>query len=610
MAAVFDTIDEGLSRTSDLIPAATEYYTATWWVYLPTIPTAGVVRTLYMVANSANRSGQSIVIAQNDTGTVYLEVAGVASAGAVIATGWHAVAHTRRALLNFVDVWVDNVQISTASPTITGWTLNELYLGVDPRRTGAAQQVAYFREWPTFNGNWATEAQSPVPVLTADLDTDTPLGTDLLDTTANDHDWAHVGGGLQTFTAAPISSTGAMGGWWFGHAGFAIPITPQTPILRAQTVGGSTPGIIADCWIRMTGSTSEGGVTTASTYDAVLRYWNGTTMVEQTVSDPIADPIIGQSVTPAARSTWALPFRWALVFRCSTWSHATSTFAADGRASLYLNDDLLLTVAGVTIPRRPDGHAIRYTVALAGDCDRIWARTVAEVPPTTDEGAWVGSEPSALVYFDEFESGSYAGWTLTSVFPSGGTPTTPLSYADAGGDDGWGLSIFGAGPTFGSPTAPAVYTGLTRLLYFPPIPTGTPGPGPDPGPGPGPDPPYVAPSYDLDERIIRRLRRAPHLNQENLRVFYRRFELDLERGVGRANGQGADPLVMLRLSRDGGHTWGEPQLMSAGKIGVYTQRVIARRLGQARDTVFEVTVSDPVAWSLVQAWLDLEAGTS
>jgi hypothetical protein len=50
--------------------------------------------------------------------------------------------------------------------------------------------------------------------------------------------------------------------------------------------------------------------------------------------------------------------------------------------------------------------------------------------------------------------------------------------------------------------------------------------------------------------------------------------------------------------------------MSAGQIGVYTQRVIARRLGAARDTVFEVTVSDPVAWSLVNAWLDLEAGTS
>src|SRR4030095_16438271 len=124
--------------------------------------------------------------------------------------------------------------------------------------------------------------------------------------------------------------------------------------------------------------------------------------------------------------------------------------------------------------------------------------------------------------------------------------------------------------------------------------------------GPWTDPP----SYHLDERPIRRLRRAPHLAQENTRVFYRKFELDLARGVGLATGQGADPLFMLRLSRDGGHTWGEPLTMSAGALGAYTQHVIARRLGQARDTVFEATVSAPVAWSLVNAWLDLEPGTS
>jgi hypothetical protein len=136
------------------------------------------------------------------------------------------------------------------------------------------------------------------------------------------------------------------------------------------------------------------------------------------------------------------------------------------------------------------------------------------------------------------------------------------------------------------------------------------GGGGDGGDGGGGEPPYVAPSYELDARYIRRLRRAPHLAQENVRLFYRRFELDLERGVGLATGQGADPLVMLRLSRDGGHTWGEPLTMSAGALGAYSTRVIARRLGQARDTVFEVTVSDPVAWSLVNAWLDLDPGTS
>lgn len=157
-------------------------------------------------------------------------------------------------------------------------------------------------------------------------------------------------------------------------------------------------------------------------------------------------------------------------------------------------------------------------------------------------------------------------------------------------------------PDFGhSPSCPLMVFPASLPPYL------TPGGGG--GGGPEVLPPYVAPSYDLEERIIRRLRRTPHVNNDNKRVFYRTFELDLERGVGLATGQGSDPLVMLRLSRDGGHTWGEPMTMSAGQLGVYTQRVIARRLGQARDCVFEVTVSDPVAWSLVNAWLELEAGT-
>src|SRR5262245_55448816 len=99
-----------------------------------------------------------------------------------------------------------------------------------------------------------------------------------------------------------------------------------------------------------------------------------------------------------------------------------------------------------------------------------------------------------------------------------------------------------------------------------------------------------AAAYVERARLIRRLRRAPHLTNENKRVFYRTFKLDLERGVGLPSGQGSDPQVMLRVSRDGGRTWGEPLTLHAGALGAYTQRVIARRLGHARDLVFEVTV--------------------
>lgn len=108
--------------------------------------------------------------------------------------------------------------------------------------------------------------------------------------------------------------------------------------------------------------------------------------------------------------------------------------------------------------------------------------------------------------------------------------------------------------------------------------------------------------------LIRRLRRAPHLSNENRRVFYRTFELDLKRGIGTPRPPGDDPQVLLRMSRDGGRTWGEEIRLPAGKIGEYTRRARAARLGPARMAVFEVVVSDPVPWALVGAWLELESG--
>src|SRR5262245_52203076 len=108
------------------------------------------------------------------------------------------------------------------------------------------------------------------------------------------------------------------------------------------------------------------------------------------------------------------------------------------------------------------------------------------------------------------------------------------------------------------------------------------------------------------EHTIRRLRRAPHVSDEDRQIVYRAFELDLERGTALPSGQGAAPQVTLRCSRDGGETWSEPVRMAAGAIGEYTARCLARRLGVARDMVFEVTVSDPIPWTLVQAWLDLD----
>lgn len=110
---------------------------------------------------------------------------------------------------------------------------------------------------------------------------------------------------------------------------------------------------------------------------------------------------------------------------------------------------------------------------------------------------------------------------------------------------------------------------------------------------------------DVDGAVLRRMRRAPHLFNENKQVFFDRLEVHLETGLGLSSGQGSDPQAMLRWSNDGGQTWGSERWVSAGIEGAYSARVKWHKLGMARDRVFELVVSDPIPWRLVDAFLDL-----
>lgn len=94
-------------------------------------------------------------------------------------------------------------------------------------------------------------------------------------------------------------------------------------------------------------------------------------------------------------------------------------------------------------------------------------------------------------------------------------------------------------------------------------------------------------------------------------MFYSSFQLDIQQGQGlNGNVQGSDPECMLRFSDDGGRTWSNIKQASIGKIGQYKKRAIFRRLGHARDRVFEITISDPVFIALVGAELYLDVGST
>ena len=114
--------------------------------------------------------------------------------------------------------------------------------------------------------------------------------------------------------------------------------------------------------------------------------------------------------------------------------------------------------------------------------------------------------------------------------------------------------------------------------------------------------------YTDDGQNVRRLRRAPHLVADFQREYFDELQIQFQPGVGLSTGIGNDPQAMLRWSNDGGSTWSNEHWTSIGRMGKYTNRAIWRRLGTARDRIFEVSVSDPVKCVIVSANLKATQG--
>lgn len=78
--------------------------------------------------------------------------------------------------------------------------------------------------------------------------------------------------------------------------------------------------------------------------------------------------------------------------------------------------------------------------------------------------------------------------------------------------------------------------------------------------------------------------------------------LEFEAGNSDLTGQGSNPMVMMQVSKDGGHDYGNEYWVPMGKIGEYRRRAVFRRLGRARDWVFKFRITDPVKTVFVAAW--------
>ena len=129
--------------------------------------------------------------------------------------------------------------------------------------------------------------------------------------------------------------------------------------------------------------------------------------------------------------------------------------------------------------------------------------------------------------------------------------------------------------------------------------------------------------YELDPtnftdngQPIRRLRRTTHLVSDYQREYFDELQVYFQPGVGltgitsplNQEVVGANPQAMLRWSNDGGSTYSNEHWVSIGKIGKYKNRAIWRRLGMARDRVFELVITDPINAVIVAANLKSSVG--
>jgi len=104
---------------------------------------------------------------------------------------------------------------------------------------------------------------------------------------------------------------------------------------------------------------------------------------------------------------------------------------------------------------------------------------------------------------------------------------------------------------------------------------------------------------------IARIRAFPHgVDDSSNRIHYQEFIANFEVG----NGAGNVPVpVFLRWSDTRGLSWGNAVQRSLGKEGEYLTSVQWRRLGMARDRVFELSWSAPCKTALLGAWVDAQS---
>lgn len=112
-------------------------------------------------------------------------------------------------------------------------------------------------------------------------------------------------------------------------------------------------------------------------------------------------------------------------------------------------------------------------------------------------------------------------------------------------------------------------------------------------------------TYTDDGEPIRRIRSLPHIVSDGKRVSYDSFAADMAVGDVPALDDDDDPEVLLRWSDTGGASWGDTVTLEFSRTGDYLRQMNVRRLGIARDRVFELSWDFPFKTALQGPWIEI-----
>lgn len=87
-----------------------------------------------------------------------------------------------------------------------------------------------------------------------------------------------------------------------------------------------------------------------------------------------------------------------------------------------------------------------------------------------------------------------------------------------------------------------------------------------------------------------------------------RFVLWMDTGTGIVSGQGSDPQIMMRSSKDGGQTWSNELWQPMGQMGNYCTEIWWDQVEYGRNFLVELRGSDPVDIAIAGAFVSVNQG--